>query len=280
MPDAAPVTLSVLLPVHAGTPADQFRDALESVLAQTRPPDQLVVVVDGPVTAEHERHLSAVEHRSPCPVAVIRLDCSRGLGHALSQGLQGVTGDWVARADADDLSLPHRFEVQCRLAETGLHDVVGSPMLEFADHPDHPRGVRLAPESHRDVLARMRTSNPMNHPTVLFRTALVRRVGGYHDVRGAEDYDLWARLAAHGARFVNVSTPLVAFRADDAMFDRRKSWAAVRGELRLQRNLVEYGTIGHPRACLNVLLRIGFRLMPKRLMVPIYRRLFVSRAPS
>ena len=108
-----PERLSVLLPVWAGDRPDFLTTAFESTVDdQTRPPDQVVIVRDGPVGDQLAGRITELAAASSVPVDVLALDQNVGLGPALDAGLAACRHPIVARMDADDISLPHRFAVQ------------------------------------------------------------------------------------------------------------------------------------------------------------------------
>ena len=142
---------------------------------------------------------------SPVPVEVVALARNVGLGPALDVGLAACTHDVVARMDADDLSLPHRFAVQMPIIEAG-HDLVGAGLVEFgADAARHRRHAHSAHRRRRHPRPRARFADPFNHPTVVYRRDIVRAVGGYTDFALMEDYLLWAKMLVAGARVANVA---------------------------------------------------------------------------
>ena len=141
----------------------------------------------------------------------MELDRNVGLGPALDAGLTACRHDVVARMDADDISLPHRFAVQMPIIEAGA-DIVGSGLLEFGEGADDVVGRRTPPTDPDDIRARARFADPFNHPTVVYRRACVQAVGGYGDFALMEDYLLWAKMIAAGARVANVAEPLVLYR--------------------------------------------------------------------
>ena len=85
-----------------------------------------------------------------------------------------------------------------------------------------------------------------------------------------EDYLLWARLAAGGARFRNQPEVLVRYRVDHESYQRRADPAAIRAEWSLQQHLRRLGLVGPGRSAVNLVVRVGFRLLPPILMRPAY----------
>jgi len=267
--------LSVVLPVYAGVAAQHLAAALDSIAAQTLPAREVLVVEDGPLTAEQHAVLDDFAARQPGVVRVA-LPVNRGAGVANQAGLEAATGAWVAKADADDVLVPHRFERQvAALRESGA-DLCGSAMWEFDEDPDRPVRLRVNPLDHDAIARRMRFNNPINHPTVVYRRGLALEVGGYPTMRFMQDYDLFARLLAGGARMTNLEEPLVLFRAGDTMRKRRSARGYLGLELELQRRLRSYGVIGPVTMARNLAVRWTFRLLPQRLIRTTYSR-FLSK---
>jgi glycosyltransferase involved in cell wall biosynthesis len=266
--------LSVLVPVHAAVDPAHFQRALESVVDQTRRPDEVLVVEDGPLGLSLTQVLDDFADAHPGLVRRIAFAQNRGPGAAAATGIAEAHGDVVARMDSDDIALPQRFEVQLRhLDETGS-DVVGASMLEFEGEETNVIGLRRLPETHEEIFRYARTRSPINQPAAMMRRAAVLAAGNYVEIGLVEDYDLWARMLARGSRMANIADPLVLFRVSPGMYARRGGLRHLRSEWVLQRRLQEYGLIGRLRRCSNLVVRIGFRLLPSRLLRGAYGRIF------
>jgi hypothetical protein len=271
-----PEQLSVLLPVWAGDDPDHLADAFRStVQEQTRRPDEVVIVRDGPVPAALAERLAGLAGSSPVPVQVVELERNVGLGMALDAGLARCRHDVVARMDADDISLPHRFEVQVPIIEAGA-DIVGSGLLEFGEHPDDVVGTRTPPTRPEDIRVRARFADPFNHPTVVYRRSKVRGVGGYTDFALMEDYLLWAKMIMAGARVANVAEPLVMYRVGAGAYARRGGLRQLRAELAIQRRFRRIGFTTRGQCLRNVAVRGGYRLVPERIRRIAYRMVIAT----
>lgn len=271
-----PEQFSLLLPVWAGDRADFLTAAFRSsVQEQTRPPAQVVIVRDGPLPAPLADAVAELAASAPVPVDVVELPSNGGLGPALDAGLAACRYGIVARMDADDLSLPHRFAVQLPMIESGF-DLVGSGLLEFGDDPDDLVGTRVPPVLPADIAARARFADPFNHPTVVYRRDLVQAVGGYSDFALMEDYLLWAKLLVAGARVANVAEPLVKYRVGAGAYARRGGLGQLRAELAVQRRFRQLGFTTRGQYARNVVLRGGYRLVPERLRRMAYRRVIAT----
>ena len=261
---------SLLLSVYEGDRPDYLRRAFRSAVDdQTVPPDQVVIVRDGPVREELAACLEELTQGSPVPVTFVPLEHNGGLGPALDAGLAASQYDVVARMDADDVAMPQRFAVQIPLIAEA--DIVGSGLLEFVGDTDNIVGQRVPPTDPAQILAYARMHDPFNHPTVVYRRSAVLAAGGYGDLPLMEDYALFARMLAGGARAVNVAEPLVWYRVGATAFKRRGGRALVRSELRLQREFLRLGFTTTPQFARNVLIRGGYRLVPWWLRRAVYR---------
>jgi len=272
---------ALLISVYAGDRPDYLRRALRSAIDdQTMPPDQVVIVQDGPVSAEVADCLHEVAASSPVPVTFVPLEANQGLGPALNQGLAASWYDVVARMDSDDISLPHRFEVQLPLIEDA--DIVGAGLLEFVADTDDVVGQRVPPLGAAEIARYARMHDPFNHPTVMYRRGAVLAAGGYGNLPLMEDYSLFARMIQRGARAVNIADPLIYYRVGQTAFKRRGGTALLRSELRLQREFLRTGFISPFEFARNVAVRGGYRLIPWWLRRAIYRPLVAafSRDPA
>ncbi|MDN5859465.1 MAG: glycosyltransferase [Pseudonocardia sp.] len=268
--------LSVLLPVWAGDDADHLATAFRSVTeGQDRPPDQVVIVRDGPVGNGLAARLDELVAGSTVPVDVVALDRNGGLGPALDAGLSACRHEFVARMDADDVSLPQRFATQLPIMESGI-DLLGSGLLEFGSDLDDILGTRTPPVEPADIRARARFASPFNHPTVVYRRDLVQAVGGYTDFALMEDYLLWAKLIMAGARVANVAEPLVAYRIGTGAYARRGGPDQLRAELALQWRFRRLGFTTPVQCLRNVVVRGGYRLVPEALRRHAYRRVIAT----
>jgi glycosyltransferase involved in cell wall biosynthesis len=261
---------TLLLSVYDGDRPDYLRRAFRSAVDdQTLRPAQVVIVRDGPVRPELADCLDELAAGSPVPVTLVPLPCNGGLGPALDRGLAASRFDVIARMDADDVAMPHRFEVEVPLIRDA--DIVGGGLLEFVGDTDNIVGQRVPPTDPSQIQRYARMHDPFNHPTVIYRRQAVLAVGGYGDLPLMEDYALFARMLQHGARAVNVAEPLVYYRVGATSFKRRGGLDLLRSELRLQREFRRQGFTTPVEYLRNVLVRGGYRLIPWRFRRAVYR---------
>ncbi|HWG64950.1 MAG TPA: glycosyltransferase [Streptosporangiaceae bacterium] len=263
---------ALLVSVYDGDHPDFVRRAMRSAVDdQTVRPDEVIIVRDGPVRSELAQCLERLQAECPVPVTLIPLPRNGGLGPALDQGLAVSRFDVIARMDADDVAMPHRFEVQLPLIANA--DIVGGGLLEFMGDIDDIVGQRVPPTDPAQIQRYARMHDPFNHPTVVYRRRAVLAAGGYGDLPLMEDYGLFARMLTSGARVVNVAEPLVYYRVGKASFRRRGGKDLLRSELRLQRRFRKDGFTTRGEFIRNVIVRGGYRLIPWWCRRALYRPL-------
>ena len=264
---------SLLLPVYAGDHPEHLLNAFKSSTeSQTVAPTEAVIVQDGPVSPEIEAILERLRESSSVPTRIVRLPVNAGLAYALEQGLTECRHDLIARIDADDLSLPSRFERQLEGMSTGL-DLIGTGMYEFIDEVGSIVGRRVPPSGPAAIARYARFHDPFNHPTVMYRRSAVRKAGGYLPIGLMEDYYLFARMIQSGARVDNLIDPLVMYRVGEGAYARRGGAAQLRAELQLQRQFRRVGFTTRAQAIRNVAVRGAYRLVPEAVRRIAYRRL-------
>ncbi len=212
---------------------------------------------------------------------IIHLPTNQGHGVARRKSLETCSHGLVALMDADDISVPNRFEKQLRVFMINPKvDIVGGQIAEFNDDPASPTGMRRVPLTDEELKKYLKKRCPFNQVSVMFKKETVEKAGGYQDWYCNEDYYLWARMALKGAKFANVPDTLVNVRTGNGMSARRGGWQYFKSETALQVFLWANNLIGWPRLVYNVLLRLGGEvLLPNSLRAYAYKLLRKSPAP-
>lgn len=262
----------VLMSLYRWEQPGRLTAAAVSMMEQTVPPEQLVLVWDGPLTEALEAESAALEGRYLHRVTVVRLEKNVGLGAALNAGLTHCSRELVARMDSDDIALPRRMELQlAALAADPALAAVGGQMEEFDGDPACVTGRRVVPLTGAGIAKMCRSRTPMNHVTVTFRRSAVEAAGGYPDLRGFEDHGLWAAMLARGMKLANVEEVCVLARADREMHRRRGGRDYAARSAALQRYLAALGLCSPLRAAANTAVRTAAAVMPAELRRQLYR---------
>ena len=134
--------------------------------------------------------------------------------------------------------------------------------------------LRVPPVEAEEIVRTARLRNPFNHPTVVYRRTAVLSAGGYRELRYMEDYWVFTRMIANGARVVNLPDPLVRYRVDAGAYERKGGVRQLRSELKLQQRLRSEGFTTVGQRLRNTMVRGGFRLVPTPVRRIAYRRAF------
>lgn len=273
---------SVLMSVYKKEKPEYLREALESVINQTLPPDEIVLVEDGPLTPELDTVLDEIASKliqkqsykdTKLQLRVVKLEQNQQLGRALAEGLKHCTNELVARMDTDDIAVSDRFEVQYRyMAEHPEIAVSGGLMEEFDPADENYRKVKNMPTSKENIKSYSRYRNPVNHMTVMFRKAKVEEAGGYRHFPFLEDYDLWTRMQAKDCEFANIDKVFVRARTERDIYKRRGGRKYCRQYLELRKQQRQLGLLNIKEYTVAIVLTIGMTLQPSWLRKLVYQR--------
>ncbi|MHC5072588.1 MAG: glycosyltransferase [Planctomycetota bacterium] len=253
-----------------------FRDAVQSVLAQTHR-DLELIVVEEPVGGG-ETSADDVLAEFADPRLRYHRNRERGtLATARNRGLQMAAADLVAMHDGDDVSEPDRLAVQVQRMRAEPDIAVLGAQLEVTDERGARLGYRAYPTGHDGIVQAMRRFNAIAHPTVMLRRDVVLAAGGYSEVvdYACEDYELWSRLAAAGKRFGNCGEALVRYRVHRGGMKSRLLRATLRDTLR-----VKQAYWWADMSLGDRLLAFGERLLlwlPPRLVMGLFLRLALQK---
>ena len=198
--------ISVLMAVHNG---EKFLlQALDSIYRQTCRDFEFVIVDDGSSDRTPEILLDRKDSRT----VIYRNAQRQGLTKSLNTGLKLCRGEYVARMDADDVSLPRRFEKQLEVLEKNPQCLVVGCWCARIDSEGKVCGQWRLPTEPEDIKAELAARNRMAHGTAMVRRSALIQVGGYDErFEYAQDYDLWLRLSEIG-ELRNIGEYLYALR--------------------------------------------------------------------
>lgn len=263
---------SVLISIYKNDCSSQVKSSLESLLNQSHPPQEIVLVEDGELNPELQILIDT--YRDNNKFIIIRLNKNVGLGKALNEGLRHCTYDLVARMDADDICRPDRFLKQVEFMQTHPDiDICSSWVDEFVGDISNVVSTRKVPATHDEIADFMKSRNPLNHPAVMFRKSAVERAGGYRHFPLFEDWYLWARMMVNGCKFANIQESLLYFRTSPDMFRRRGGWRYAKDSARFQWTLHKLGLTSAVQAIKASIIRGGVYVMPNKIRELIYKKL-------
>ena len=271
---------SVLTTVYSKEKPEYLRQCLESMVNQTIPPNEYVIVEDGPLGNELEDVIEEYKEKYPF-FKIIKLKDNSGCGVASIAGMESCSFDLVVRIDSDDISIPERCEIELAEFEND-HElvVVGSDMYEFEGDISNIVSLKTMPYSFDEIYKFGKRRNPFNHSTVMMRRSVVQSFGGYAPIRRSLDLDLFTKLVANKCKCKNLDKPLVYFRTGQSRIKRKKNWTNLKCDLSVYKRNYRIGYINFFEYIIIAIRQFVFFIMPSRLAEFLHTRLFRKKAPS
>ena len=266
--------ISVLMSLYEKEKPPYVRQCFDSLLRQTKPAAQWVVVEDGPLTPELYGILEEYEQKYPGLLLRVPLKENRGLGLALQEGLLHCSYEMVARMDTDDICREDRFEKQLEQFEQDKTlDICGSHIQEFEDTPDVVVSVRRVPVTHAEILEFQKRRDSFNHMTVMFKKTAVLQAGNYQSCMLMEDTYLWVRMLQNGAKTANVDDTLVFARIGKDMFERRGGYDYYKKYKMGRKQVYETGFISRWDYVYTLMVQFVVAMMPNKVRGWVFKNL-------
>lgn len=209
--------IAILLPLYHGDKPKAFKLALRSLNFQSLR-NNIFLIVDGPI----DKSLQQVVEDSNNITQIIKTKNNLGLSKALNNALDHINFDdydFIARMDADDFSSKYRLENIISHMNNNNLDVCGSDYWIF----DQNRGRQYVkmPKNIKQMKKKILIMSPICHPSVVFRSNVLRYERYPENTYFQEDYSFWVNLIEKGYKFGNRSEPLLYFRMTEATSERR-----------------------------------------------------------
>jgi glycosyltransferase involved in cell wall biosynthesis len=201
--------VSVVMPVYNGE--EFLSEAVESILNQKYQNFEFIIINDGSTDGT----LSIIKEFQAKDERIVLIDReNKGIIHSLNEGIEKSKGKYIARMDADDISMLSRFEKQVELMKNESLDICGGHYL-LIDKKGRIDGLSTVPISHDLCGMTMIFQVPFPHPGVMIRKVFLINTSlmyGQSKYKTAEDLDLWVRMFLLGARFGNVDSVVIKYR--------------------------------------------------------------------
>lgn len=262
-------TYSALMSVYYKEIASNLLESVESVMKQTIPPNDFVLVCDGPLTDSLDTCISEL-CKKYSNIQVIRLEKNQGLGEALNIGLKYAENEIILRMDSDDICVPERAEQELLLMNE--YDLVGSWVQEFEGDVANVIGIREVPEFFDDILKFSKMRCPFNHPSVMFKKSAIQEVGGYKSLMFVEDYFLWVRFLHKNKKAYNIQKPLVFMRSGKEMRSRRGGKIYRKSLKQVRKYMLSHKMINRFEYFKASIMQNLFLLTPIKLKVFLYKK--------
>lgn len=265
---------SVLMSVYYKERPEYLRQSMESILHQTVPASDFVLVCDGPLTPELDAVIDDMQQQFGPVLHVYRLQKNGGLGKALNAGLEQCKCELVARMDSDDISRPDRCEKEIKMLIAHPEiSIVGGFIEEFIEDTNHICSIRVVPEKQNEILRFAKKRNPFNHVSVMYRKSAVESVGSYKSFFLLEDYYLWIRMLNNGHQGYNLTEPLVWVRVSKDMYKRRGGWKYVQSQRNLFKYMAQIGFITVNQYRIQSLVRLIGSIIPNWIRAILFQKI-------
>jgi len=273
------MNFSALICVYEKDNVDYFIEACDSVLNQTLSPNEIILVVDGPITRQLKISIVKIETKIKergIKFKIIWLEINMGHGLARQAGLEGCTFDLVALIDADDINYVDRFKLQVDYFKSNPRvSVLGSQIREIDHESRKPLSLKKVPCGSEQLSVYLKTRCPFNQMSVMFKKQDVLNSGGYVDFFHNEDYYLWIRMKLNRCIFSNLPMVTVDARVNEFFYNRRGGLRYFLSEAKLQRYMLKNGVISFGLYVVNIGIRFLVQIaIPPRIRGKIFQLLF------
>lgn len=261
--------ISVLMSIYYKEKVEYFKKAIDSILKQSRIPDEIVIIKDGKLTTELDEVLEEYREKYSI-IKIYDLQKNEGLGNALRFGINKCSYEYIARMDTDDIAYLDRLEEQEKILKQNPEiDILGGNIEEYDENMDKIISIRNVPLTMKKIKKSIKTQNPFNHGTVIMKKSAVLKVGNYQNVK-FEDYDLWARMLIGNCNMANMDKVLIKFRSGNSMYKRRSGVNQIKAIIQIENKLLKYKIINIFEYIYNLVIRISVALIPVKIKKYMY----------
>lgn len=184
-------------------------EAIESILNQTFKDFEFLIINDGSTDSSREIILSYDDYR----IKLIENDNNIGLTKSLNKGVDIACGKYIARMDADDISMPERLEKQVDFMENHEDIAVCGSWFSVIDDKGNILSEVKTQINHEFLFFELFFKNPIGHATTIMRKSVIEHIGRYDpDYVVTQDYYLWFRIIESGYKIHNIDRVLIYYR--------------------------------------------------------------------
>lgn len=264
---------SVLMSLYIKEKTEYFNECMQSILNQTIKPNEIVIVLDGPVSESMKAAIEKYKEQYPRLIKTIENAENKGLGLALADGVPNCTYELIARMDTDDIARKDRFEKQLQMFMNDPDlDICGSHIIEFEGTIDNVLSKRKVPLTHKEIAKYQKQRSAFNHMTVMYKKSMVLKAGNYEDCPLMEDDMLWVRMLIAGAKCANIDDYLVYARTGTAMIERRGGWSYFKKYTKGRKRILATHYISLLDYFVTIYVQLGVALTPNKVRIFIFKK--------
>lgn len=188
-----------------------LRESIESILNQTYKDFEYIIILDYP---DNDVHKSVIEEYAlkDDRIHFYINETNMGLTDSLNRGLSLCHGEYIARMDADDISLPDRLERQMKYLEKNHYDLIGGITEMINENGSLLYSIKSVPTDPKKINKALRYSQCIAHPTWLGKKEVFEKNAGYRHMPLCEDYDFTLRAVLNGFVISNLNEPVLKYR--------------------------------------------------------------------
>lgn len=188
-----------------------LRESIESILNQTYKDFEYIIILDYP---DNDVHKSVIEEYAlkDDRIHFYINEKNMGLTDSLNRGLSLCHGEYIARMDADDISLPDRLERQMKYLEKNHYDLIGGITEMINENGSLLYSIKSVPTDPKKINKALRYSQCIAHPTWLGKKEVFEKNAGYRHMPLCEDYDFTLRAVLNGFVISNLNEPVLKYR--------------------------------------------------------------------
>ena len=263
---------SVLMSVYAKEHPEFLKQSIDSMLCQSYPPDDFVLVCDGELTKELDGLISEYSSKYKC-FRPVRLKKGKGTGICANVGISACRNEYIVKMDSDDIALPQRCEISMKyMAEHPEVDMLGAYIDEFDSDTGKYIATKKTPLTDSEIKKYARRRNPFNNQTLVYKKSAAEKIGGYKNIKRCEDYEFVVRMLADGAVGVNLDKVLVKYRVTADNYARRKNWSNTRSFISVRWKIFRMGFSGFSDFIIPCAMQLIIFVLPKSLTGKIYKK--------
>ena len=198
----------------------QLRQSIESILNQTYEDFEYIIILDCPDNQLHKTILESYKEKDPRIRFYIN-EKNIGLANSLNKGIQLANGEFIARMDADDISLPDRFQDQLKYIQDNNYDLIGGITQMIDENGDLIYSIQKVPTNYDKIKKILKYGQCIAHPTWFGKKVVFDTLNGYRKIPLCEDYDFTLRAVLSGYKISNLNKVVLQYRMTNNSISRQ-----------------------------------------------------------
>lgn len=198
----------------------QLRQSIESILNQTYEDFEYIIILDCPDNQLHKTIIESYKEKDPRVRFYIN-EMNIGLANSLNKGIQLANGEFIARMDADDISLPDRFKDQLKYIQDKNYDLIGGITQMIDENGDLLYSIQKVPTNYDKIKKILKYGQCIAHPTWFGKKVVFETLNGYREIPLCEDYDFTLRAVLSGYRISNLNKIVLQYRMTNNSISRQ-----------------------------------------------------------